>query len=232
MIRQVVLDTETTGLDPDLGDRIVEIGCLELINHVPTERSFHAYLNPGRPISPGASAISGITDAMLADKPEFAVVADELLAFIADSQLIIHNAPFDLKFLNAELQRIGESRLEEERVFCTLDCARRKFVGSPASLDALCRRFGIDLSARTKHGALLDARLLADVYLELIGGRQPGLLLAEADGALSADAAIPSGTQRARPTPLAALITPAELAAHAAFVAAELGTKALWSRLA
>lgn len=230
MIRQIVLDTETTGLDPETGDRIVEIGALELINHVPTERSFHTFVNPERRMSPGASEISGITDEMLADKPRFVDVADGFLEFIADSELIIHNAAFDIRFLNAELARIGEHRIPEERAFCTLVCARTKYPGSPASLDALCRRFNIDLSARTKHGALIDARLLADVYLELIGGRQPAFLLtaAEEQAAAGGAAGLQVHRQRARPLPLASLVSAAELEAHRAFIAAELGEKPLW----
>ena len=232
MIRQIVLDTETTGLDP-AGDRIVELGALELINHVPTERSFHTYLNPERRMSPGASEISGITDEMLADKPRFVEVADQFLEFIGDSQLIIHNAAFDTRFLNAELARISEHRIPEERAFCTLIYARQKFPGSPASLDALCRRFNIDLSARIKHGALLDARLLADVYLELIGGRQPALLLV---GTQDATAGEMGGVQiqrrSPRPTPLPSFLSEAELLAHRAFVEAELGEKPLWRLVA
>jgi len=233
MIRQIVLDTETTGLDPDSGDGIVEIGALELINHVPTERSFHTYINPERRMSPGASEISGITDEMLADKPRFVEVADQFLEFIADSELIIHNAAFDIRFLNAELAKISEHRIPEERTFCTLVCARQKYPGAPASLDALCRRFNVDLSARVKHGALIDARLLAEVYLELIGGRQPALLLVGAQEQAIIDAAgAPVHRQRARPVPLLALISEAELLAHRAFVLAELGEKALWRLVA
>ncbi len=184
-------------------------------------------------MSPGASEISGITDEMLADKPRFVDVADEFLEFIADSELIIHNAAFDVRFLNAELARISEHRIPEERAFCTLVCARTKFPGAPASLDALCRRFNIDLSARTKHGALIDARLLADVYLELIGGRQPALLLASAQEQTGLDAdGAPAHRQRMRPEPLAPLISPAELEVHRAFVEAELGEKALWLQVA
>lgn len=233
MIRQIVLDTETTGLDPDTGDRIVEIGALELINHMPTERNFHVYINPERRMSPGASEVSGITDEMLTDKPRFVEIADDLLEFIADSELIIHNAAFDVRFLNAEFARLGEHRIPEERAFCTLICARKKYPGSPASLDALCRRFDIDLSARTKHGALIDARLLADVYLELIGGRQPGLLLTSTQEQAAIDSAgAPAHRQRVRPIALGSLISEAELEAHRAFVAAELGEKPLWLSVA
>ena len=233
MIRQIVLDTETTGLDPDSGDRIVEIGALELINHMPTERSFHTYINPERRMSPGASEISGITDEMLIDKPRFVEVADQFLEFIADSELIIHNAAFDIRFLNAELAKISEHRIPDERTFCTLIFARRKYPGAPASLDALCRRFNIDLSARVKHGALIDARLLADVYLELIGGRQPGFLLVGAQEQAIIDAGgAPVHRQRVRPTPLPSLLSQAELAAHQAFILAELGERPLWRLVA
>jgi DNA polymerase-3 subunit epsilon len=231
-MRQIVLDTETTGLDPESGDRIVEIGCLELINHMPTDRHFHTYVNPERSIPAGATQVSGITDEMLVGKPRFGDVADEFLAFVADSELIIHNAAFDLKFLNSELKRLGPERILDERAFCTLTFARRKFPGSPASLDALCKRFSIDLSARTKHGALIDARLLADVYLELIGGRQPTLLLASGDGPIAAQEEVQIVVQRPRPAPLAPRVSESELAAHAAFVAAELGPNPLWVRIA
>ena len=232
MIRQVVLDTETTGLDPDGGDRIVEIGCLELVNHVPTERHYQSFVNPERPMTAGASQISGITDELLAAQPRFAEIADAFLGFIGDSELIIHNASFDLKFLNAELKRCGLAAIGEERCFCTLSYARRKFPGAPASLDALCRRFGIDLSGRTKHGALIDVRLLADVYLELIGGRQPVLMLASTEFANTGGETVRAVVQRIRPVPAPVLLTAEELAAHAAFIERELGSRALWRRVA
>jgi DNA polymerase-3 subunit epsilon len=173
-MREIVLDTETTGLDPADGHRIVEIGCVELFNHVPTGRDFHRYVNPERAMDADAFAVHGITDEMLADKPRFAEIVDELLAFLGDGRLVIHNAEFDLRFLNHELKLTGRPPLgcsHED----TLVIARRRFPGAPASLDALCRRFAIDLSEREKHGALLDCRLLAAVYLELVGGRQPTL---------------------------------------------------------
>src|SRR5690606_30758717 len=175
---EVVLDTETTGLNPMLGDRIVEIGCIELVNHVPTGRFFHRFCNPQRPMPAEAAAVHGLTDAFLADQPLFAEVVDELLDFLKDSPLVIHNAAFDIAFLNAELARLGLPQVPMERAVDTLALARSRFPGAQASLDALCRRFGIDNSARTKHGALLDAELLADVYLELVGGRQPEMALA------------------------------------------------------
>ncbi|MEZ5667994.1 MAG: DNA polymerase III subunit epsilon [Alphaproteobacteria bacterium] len=177
-MREVVLDTETTGLNPMMGDRIVEIGCIELVNHVTTSVTFHRYLNPERPMPAEAAAVHGLTDDFLADKPLFADVVDDLLTFLRDSPLVIHNAGFDLGFLNAEFGRLKIAPLPNDRAVDTLALARRKFPGAQASLDALCRRFGVDNSARTRHGALLDAELLAEVYLELIGGRQPDLALA------------------------------------------------------
>lgn len=174
-MREIVLDTETTGLDPLRGDRVVEIGAVELENLIPTGRVFHSYFNPGRPIPPEATRVHGLTDEFLADKPLFAGAAGPFLDFVATAPLIIHNAPFDMGFLNAELKRLGFPALSMARAVDTLVLARRLFPGAPNSLDALCKRFGVDASAREWHGALLDARLLADVYLELRGGRQPGL---------------------------------------------------------
>jgi DNA polymerase III subunit epsilon len=175
-MREVVLDTETTGFDPLKGDRLVEIGCVELVNHVATGRHFQVYLNPERDMPTEAEAIHGLTTEFLADKPVFSNVVDDFLNFIQDSPLVIHNASFDMKFINAELQRIGMPVLAN-RVIDTVPLARKRFPGGPASLDALCRRFGFDLSDRSLHGALLDSQLLANVYLELLGGRQPGLAL-------------------------------------------------------
>jgi DNA polymerase III subunit epsilon len=180
-MREIVLDTETTGLDPAVGHRVIELACIELFNHVPTGRVFHRYVNPERDIEAEATAVHGITLDMLAAHPVFAVIADEFLAFIGSDRLVIHNAEFDLRFLNAELGRLGRPSLCCE-VEDTLLLARKRYPGAPASLDALCRRFAIDLTARTKHGARLDCELLAAVYLELIGGRQPGLDLAVAAG--------------------------------------------------
>lgn len=177
-MREIVLDTETTGLDPASGDRIVEIGCLELGNHIPTGRRFHCYVNPERAMPSGAEEVHGLTDAFLADKPVFAAVVDDLLGFLGDAKLVIHNASFDLGFLNAELARLDRPPLDGDRAVDTVGLARRRYPGAPASLDALCRRFGIDVDHRTKHGALVDAELLAEVYLELVGGRQPGFDLA------------------------------------------------------
>ncbi|AIK97054.1 DNA polymerase III subunit epsilon [Candidatus Odyssella acanthamoebae] len=171
-MREIVLDTETTGFNPKTGDRIIEIGCIELHNLLPTGKTYHTYVNPQRDVPPGASKVSGITTEFLYDKPLFVQVVDPFLEFIGDSPLIIHNASFDMGFINAELERLCRNPLSVMRAIDTVQMARQKFPGSPASLDALCRRFGIDLSARVTHGALLDAGLLASVYLELKGGRQ------------------------------------------------------------
>ncbi len=178
-MREIVLDTETTGLAPEAGHRVVEIAGIELVNHVPTGRVFHRYVNPERAMPEAALAIHGLGDAFLAQQPLFAAIADDLLAFIGHDRLVIHNAGFDLAFIDAELARLGREPLELE-FEDTLALARRRFPGAPASLDALCKRFAVDNSAREKHGALLDCELLAAVYLELIGGRQPGLDLAAA----------------------------------------------------
>lgn len=228
-MREIVLDTETTGFDPEQGDRIVEIGAVELFNHVPTKKTFHKYINPERTMPQGAFEVHGLGDDFLRDKPLFAQIADEFLDFVGDAKLIIHNAAFDMKFLNAELGKLRKRTLPWEQAIDTLAIARQKFPGSPASLDALCRRFNIDNSARTLHGALLDSEILAEVYLELIGGKQP-------DFGLSANQS-PSNDPRGaadwrpskRPTPLPPRITETEKAAHAAFVA-RLGEKPLWSR--
>lgn len=227
MMREIAIDTETTGLKPEDGHRIVELGCIELLNHMPTGRTLHVYLDPERSMEADATRISGITDAMLAGKPKFAEIAQSFLDFVADSALVIHNAAFDIGFLNHELKRAGLSTLLPERALCTMIMARRKYPGAPASLDALCKRFAIDLSGREKHGALLDAGLLAQVYLEMCGGRQPGLVLAydaASDGAVAARRA-------ARPQPLPSLVTLEERAAHVAFVA-DLGGEPIWKQYA
>ena len=177
-MREIVLDTETTGLDPKSGDRLVEIGCVELDNHLPTGRTYHQYVNPERDMPDEAFRVHGLSEAFLAKYPVFADIAEPFLEFIGDSHLVIHNASFDLGFINAELKRLGRAPVEPRRAIDTVQVARGKYPGAQASLDALCRRFEIDLSMRTKHGALLDAELLADVYLELVGGRQPGFELA------------------------------------------------------
>ncbi len=231
-MREIVLDTETTGLDPADGHRIVEIGAVELFNHVATGRTYHQYLDPKRPMPPEAFAIHGLGDDFLRGKPVFAAVAAEFLAFIGDARLVIHNAAFDMKFLNAELGRAGLPLLPAARAFDTVMLARQKFPGSQASLDALCRRFGVDNTARQKHGALLDSELLAEVYLELVGGRQPDLVLAAGtskrdNSHLGLDGK--SWQAGPRPVPLQRRITEAELAAHAVFVE-RLGPKAIWQR--
>jgi DNA polymerase-3 subunit epsilon len=177
MNRKVVLDTETTGFDPSQGDRLVEIGCIELINDVPSGQVFHTFINPEREVPQGAFEVHGLSYDFLKDHPKFKEVGDPFLAFIGDSPLVIHNAKFDMKFLNAELKSHEWSEIPFSRAICTLIMARKKFPGSPASLDALCKRFGVDNKAREKHGALLDAELLAQVYLELIGGKQRELSL-------------------------------------------------------
>ncbi|MFZ2467879.1 MAG: DNA polymerase III subunit epsilon, partial [Parvibaculum sedimenti] len=173
-MRQIVLDTETTGLSPDEGHRLVEVGCLEVFNHVPTGNVFHRYMNPERDMPEGAFRVHGLSAEFLRDKPKFAEVVDEFLEFIGDAELVIHNAGFDMTFLNAELKWVGRPPLAAARAVDTLMIARKRFPGAQNSLDALCRRFNIDNSGRVKHGALLDAELLAEVYLELMGGRQPG----------------------------------------------------------
>jgi DNA polymerase-3 subunit epsilon len=216
-MREIVLDTETTGLDPTSGHRIVEVACLELINHIPSGRSFQRYLNPDRDMPDDAHAVHGLTAAFLADKPRFGDVAAELLAFIDGAPLVIHNAEFDMRFLNAELARLEQPLLASHQAVDTLQIARRKFPGAPASLDALCKRFNIDNSARELHGALLDAELLAEVYLELIGGRQAGFDLVQAE----ARAAAAASASQAQIRPPRILDAPSvdELAAHAGLLA-------------
>ncbi len=225
-MREIILDTETTGLDPSQGHRVVEIGALELLNHVPTGRTFHAYINPGRPVPVEAEAVHGLNTAFLRDKPVFSNIADDFLEFIADSRIIIHNASFDLGFLNAELAWLGKSPIMPERSVCTLLLARQKYPMAPNSLDALCKRYGIDNSRRSKHGALLDSELLADVYIELIGGRQTTLSLAAIETRTTIELQV-TATIAVRPRPLAERLTAAEIAAHASLVQ-ELGEAAMW----
>lgn len=226
-MREIVLDTETTGLDPADGHRIVEIGCVELIDHVPTGATFQRYLNPDRTVPPESERVHGLSDAFLADKPRFAVVACELVDFLGDAPLVIHNASFDLKFLNAEFARIPHPPIPLARAIDTIEIAKNKFPGARYSLDELCRRFGIDLSGRQKHGALLDAELTARVYLELVGGRQTRLKLGPAE--LVAEAVQVLTAIRARPRALAARISASEAEAHASFIASELGGDAVWN---
>ncbi len=226
-MREIVLDTETTGFDPEQGDRIVEIGAVELWNHLPTKNTFHRYINPERPMPQEAFEVHGLGDDFLRDKPVFAAVGRDFAEFIGDAKLVIHNAAFDMKFLNFELKRMGLPGLPWERAIDTLAIARQKFPGSPASLDALCRRFGVDNSRREKHGALLDSEILAEVYLELIGGRQPDLVLAPTGAARSTGGTAPAWRARPRAETLPPRLTEEEEAAHTAFVA-KLGDGALW----
>lgn len=214
-IREIVLDTETTGMNPDEGDKIVEIGCLELVNHIPTGKTLQYYINPEREVPAEATAVHGITNEFLKDKPVFSQVYSDFIDFIGDAKLVIHNAEFDMKFINAELRHVGHPALSGARVVDTLIMARRKFPGQPANLDALCRRFGIDNSERTYHGALLDSELLAEVYLELLGGRQHGLLGIENSkpGAASAGGG-PVKIERAARAPRPHAADAAELEAH------------------
>src|SRR5271170_3739567 len=214
-VREIVLDTETTGLDPKSGHRIVEIGCLELINHIPTDRHFHRYINPECDISDEAVAVHGLTRERLSKEPVFAEIAGDFLDFVGDSQLIIHNADFDVGFLNWELAALGLPQFAPARATCTVKMARRKFPGAPASLDALCRRFNVDNSGRTLHGALLDAQLLAECYVELLGGRQQGLALTALNSASAATAAVETQFQR---TPRAHSPNEDEVTAHAVMV--------------
>jgi DNA polymerase III, epsilon subunit, Proteobacterial len=221
-MREIALDTETTGLDPLAGHRIIEIGCVEMHNHVATGESFHCYLNPERPVPAEAFAVHGLSDAFLADKPRFAEVAEKMLAFLGDARLVIHNAAFDLGFLNAELARLKRPPLAADLAIDTVRLAREKFPGSPANLDALCRRFDIDNSDRTLHGALKDAQLLARVYLQLCGGREPTLTLVSSR----------TVTRKAPPPPRTPrLIEPTaeEAAAHAAML--DKLKKPLWLEL-
>ncbi|MCC6949351.1 MAG: DNA polymerase III subunit epsilon [Bradyrhizobiaceae bacterium] len=222
-MREIVLDTETTGLDPYQGHRIVEIGCVEIVNRIPSGAIYHAYVNPERDMPAEAEAVHGLTAAFLADKPLFADVVDDFVSFVGDATLVIHNAGFDLAFLNAEFDRIKRPAFPRERAVDTLTLARRRHPGGPNRLDDLCARYGIDNSRRTKHGALLDAELLAEVYAELVGGRQARLgLIAEA----VAVRAVVNGV-RMRPAPLPSLLSAAEAAAHRQFIAG-LGADALW----
>lgn len=218
-MREIVLDTETTGLDPETGDRIVEIGAVELKGHMPTGNTYHQYINPERDVPEDAVQVHGLTADFLRDKPIFKDVAQDFLNFVGDAKLIIHNAAFDMKFLNAELKWQGLRQLPYDRAIDTLEIARKKFPGSPASLDALCRRYGIDNSARTLHGALLDSEILADVYLELIGGRQPDLVLTTSSGQTAIDGKPQTWRAHARPSSLPPRISEEEAAAHAAFIA-------------
>lgn len=225
-MREIVLDTETTGLDPNTGDRIVEIGAVELIGHVPTGETYHQYINPMRDMPEEAFQVHGLSNEFLADKPIFEKIGQGFLDFIGTSKLVIHNASFDIKFLNAELKWMGLPLIPWEQAVDTLAIARKKFPGSPSSLDALCRRFNIDNSARTLHGALLDSEILAEVYLELIGGRQPDFALSSRPDRKAEDSTA-EWSLPPRPAPLPPRISEKEAAAHAEFVS-KLGDGALW----
>ncbi|MBO1906082.1 DNA polymerase III subunit epsilon [Microvirga sp. 3-52] len=227
MLREIVLDTETTGTDHAKGDRVIEIGCVELLNHIPTGKSYHVYINPECPVSPGAFAVHGLSDEFLKDKPVFAAVADEFAEFVRDARLVIHNAAFDIGFLNAEFARTGHTQFNLSDAIDTLSMARRKHPGAANNLDALCTRYGIDNSRRTKHGALLDAEILAEVYIELIGGRQVGFDLSLRPAARSRAAQGQIAAQDARPRTLISRLTEAERAAHEAFIQS-LGPNTLW----
>ncbi len=228
-MREIVWDTETTGFDPESGDRLVEIGAVELLNHMPTGKVYHQYINPERSMPQEAFAVHGLGDEFLTDKPVFKTVAQDFLDFIGDAKIIAHNAKFDMRFINAELKWVGISPIPMSQSVDTLEIARRKFPGAQNSLDALCRRFGVDNAAREKHGALLDSEILAEVYLELIGGRQPDFALSVVAGQ---DAAKQSGVRSqvpvaSRKVPLQSKLTEAETKAHREFVE-NLGDSALW----
>ncbi|WP_420430217.1 DNA polymerase III subunit epsilon [Hyphobacterium sp.] len=224
-MREIVFDTETTGLDPRTGDRITELGCVEVEDFIPTGRTWHAYVNPQRDIPEKVTEITGLTAEFLADKSLFKDVADDFLEFVGDSRVVAHNAPFDRGFINMELERIGKPVIANDRWVDTVVIARKKFPGAHASLDALCKRFGISLETRDKHGAIIDALLLADVYLELNGGRERALDLAGDSGENGGVVSFPK--RSARPEPIKSRLTEAEQAAHEAFVDS-LGENPVW----
>ena len=226
-MREIVMDTETTGLDPTQGHKVVEIGAVELFNHIPTGRTFHQYINPKRQMPKEAFDIHGLSIEFLTSYPVFKDITEKFLNFIGSSTLIIHNASFDVKFLNFELDNVGAKKIQNDRVLDTLKLARSKYPGSPASLDALSRRFRIDISKRSKHGALLDSQILAEVYLELIGGRQPGLELISTQ-TRNTTTTSNDGTFK-REVPLPSLLTDTEKKAHDTFIKL-LGEKCLWTK--
>ena len=226
-MREIVMDTETTGLDPTQGHKVVEIGAVELFNHIPTGRTFHQYINPQRQMPQEAFDVHGLSIEFLTSYPVFKDIAEKFLNFIGSSTLIIHNASFDVKFLNFELDNVGAEKIQNDRVLDTLKLARSKYPGSPASLDALSRRFRIDISKRSKHGALLDSQILAEVYLELIGGRQPGLELISTQ-TRNTTTTSNDGTFK-REVPLPSLLTDTEKKAHDTFIKL-LGEKCLWTK--
>jgi len=228
-MREIVLDTETTGFDPKTGDRIVEIGAVELMRQVPTGNTYHQYINPERSMPDDAFQVHGLGDDFLRDKPVFKAIAQDFLDFIGDAKLVIHNAAFDMKFLNAELGWLGMPTIPWEQAVDTLAIARKKFPGSPASLDALCRRYGIDNAARTLHGALLDSEILAEVYLEMTGGRQPDFGLSTAESHENSSASVVTERVRQRPASRPSRLTEAEKSAHDALIDG-MGEKSVWSR--
>lgn len=230
-MREIVLDTETTGLDPQDGHRIVEIGAVELYNHVPTGNVYHQYINPLISMPDQAFAIHGLSDEFLSDKPKFSEIAKEFLDFIGSAKLVIHNAAFDIKFINAELKSIDEEEITFDRATDTLAIARKKFPGSPASLDSLCRRFKIDNSARIVHGALLDSQILAEVYLELVGGKQPDFALNIANVSNENNNSIFNEKRtQVRKEKLKSRLTTEEKASHEIFIK-ELGNNSMWSKI-
>lgn len=231
-MREIIFDTETTGLSPNDGDRVIEIGAVEFVRRFPTGRTFHVYLNPeGRSVHPDAQAVHGISNDMLADKPTFSGIFDEFIEFFGDGTLVAHNANFDMGFLNAELKRIGKPAINLDRVVDSLALARRKHPGSPNSLDALCDRYGISRGHRQLHGALLDSELLAEVYLELTGGRQAGFELEnsgdEKTSNRSSSDQSQAGPQKQRPTRLPSRLSDDDIAAHQDFIA-RMGDEAIW----
>jgi len=231
-MREIVWDTETTGFDPQSGDRLVEIGAVELLNHMPTGNVYHQYINPERSMPAEAFAVHGLGDDFLADKPLFKTIAQDFLDFIGDAKLVAHNAKFDMRFINAELQWIGVDPIPMTQSLDTLEIARKRFPGAQNSLDALCRRFGIDNSAREKHGALLDSEILAEVYLELVGGRQPDFALSVVAGrdVSGNEGSRETVTVAPRAKPLPSKLTEDEAKAHQEFVE-KLGEDALWNKL-
>ncbi|MDG2405098.1 MAG: DNA polymerase III subunit epsilon [Paracoccaceae bacterium] len=230
-MREIVLDTETTGLDPSQGDRIVEIGAVELYDHVPTGATYHQYINPQRIMPQEAFAVHGLGDDFLRDKPLFADIVSDFIAFIDDSTLVIHNASFDMKFLNAEFQWCDRPQIPAQKALDTLAIARKQFPGSPASLDALCRRFNISTTTRTLHGALLDSEILAEVYLELVGGRQPDLTLVGSETSQAKQVSkTPEWIPSARPAPLPSRVSKDELKNHEEFIS-QLSNTSLWSKI-
>ena len=231
-MREIILDTETTGLNPQGGDRLIEIGCIELINRIPSGREFHCFINPERDVPAEAEAVHGLSTAFLQDKPLFAQVAHDFLAFIGEDALVIHNAAFDIGFLNFELARVSLGAITMDRVTCTLQLARRRHPAGPNNLDALCKRYGIDNTKRTKHGALVDSLLLAEVYIELLGVRQAAFIdfAAESGSPLGAELApLQRGKAAQRPAPLQPRLSAEDARAHTVFVET-LGANAIWRR--